>query len=68
VTYTLRSGEVFSGTFDFTFTPLPGTVAAADTTIRITQLGNSGNPPAPRYEFVVTRQGVINEGTYVQAN
>ena len=66
VTYQLRSGEVFVNPFSVVFAPLPGSVAASDVTVRITQLGNSGNPPVPRYEFVVNQNGVIEGGTYVR--
>ncbi len=68
VQYALLPNEIFVEPFTFLFPPLPGSVAANDTVIGITQLGNPGTPPIPRYEFTVTTQGQIQGGSYVREN
>lgn len=61
VTYTLQSGEYFLDDFDLYFPPLPGPVPGAPVTISIGQLDDS----SVRYEFAVTDQGLVEEGTLV---
>lgn len=61
VTYRLQSGEYFLDDFDLYFGPLPGPVSGTPVTIIIGRLDDS----SIRYEFDVTDQGLVEEGSLV---
>ncbi|MCD8484271.1 hypothetical protein LRY60_01490 [Candidatus Woesebacteria bacterium] len=60
-TFSLQSGEYFLDDFELFFPPLPGPVPGAPVTVSIGELEDQ----SVRYEFMVSDQGVIENGGLV---
>lgn len=58
-TFVLQSGEYFLDDFELFFPPLPGPVVGAPVTVSIGELDDQ----SIRYEFSISEQGVIENGS-----